>query len=183
MVSAVKKNIEVEARSFISQSRLRQLGSFFDKKAKLEKKITDETVYFSGPKDLRIRRDNHHTYLILKEGKIHDDHREEIEIVCPKEEFNNLENLLQALGFKVEIRWQRQRRIYCWQGVKVFLDDTKGYGQIIELEKMASEKDKTKVHAQLVKLIESLGIKITPKEEFNKKFAYYKKNWRKLLSF
>jgi hypothetical protein len=47
---------------------------------------------------------------------------------------------------------------------------------------MASEKDKTKVHAQLVKLLESLGIKITSKEEFNKKFDYYKRNWRKLLS-
>jgi predicted adenylyl cyclase CyaB len=174
-------NIEVEARSFIDKSEFRRLKNFFDKNGKLTGEINDQTVYFSGPKDLRIRRDESHAYLILKEGKIHDDHREEIEINFGREDFGRLEQLLLVLSFKVEIRWQRRRRIYRWRSVKVFLDDTRGYGQIIELEEMASQKNKVKIHKQLVGMLESLGIKITPKEEFNQKFEFYKRNWRNLL--
>lgn len=182
MESRGKKSIEVEARSFINKSEFRRLKNFFDKKGKLTGEINDQTVYFSGPKDLRIRRDDSHAYLILKEGKIHDDCREEIEISFSREDFERLEQLLLVLGFKVEIRWQRKRRIYRWRSVKVFLDDTRGYGQIIELERIVSSKNKVKVHAQLVGMLESLGIKITPKEKFNQKFEDYKRNWRKLLS-
>ena len=177
-----RKDIEVEARSFIFPKEFKRLAEFFNRKAKFEKEITDETVYFSGPKDLRIRRDAKNAYLILKEGKIHDKYRREREIVLKRADFGKLEDFLKALGFKVEIRWQRERRIYYWQGVKVFLDDTKGYGRIIELEKISRVEDKEKVYAGLVEMLKFLNVKITPKAEFDQKFEDYKKNWRKLLS-
>ena len=58
------------------------------------------------------------------------------------------------------------------------LDFTKGYGYIIELEKMSSEDNKEKEYENLRQKLKSLGIEITSKEEFDKKFLYYKENWK-----
>jgi len=85
------------------------------------------------------------------------------------------------LGFNVEVAWFRKRKIYDWQGVKVFLDDTKGYGKIIELEKIGKEDEERKIHEKLKEKLKSLGVKITPRKVFEKKFKYYKNNWRKIL--
>jgi len=32
-----------------------------------------------------------------------------------------------------------------------------------------------------IQKLKSLGIEITPKEEFDKKFQYYKENWKSLI--
>ncbi len=91
-------------------------------------------------------------------------------------------NLFEFLGFKKEILWLRKRIEFLWKdGVKVCLDDTQGYGYIIELEKMTTVEKSQETHQMLVREMEKLGIEITPKEEFQKKFEYYKKNWEKLI--
>lgn len=169
---------EVEARSFISKNQYRRLIKLFNKKARLIKKIKDRTVYFKAREDLRIREDNYYSYLILKGGKIHDDYRPEIEIKLNRNEFGKLEELFLALGFPIKVKWFRQRRIYQWQDLKVYLDFTKGYGYIIELEKIISKRNLVKVHRELSERLKSLGISITSKKEFNKKFNYYLKNWQ-----
>lgn len=174
------KNIEVEVRSFITPKECRRLRGVFDKNGRFLGEDFDETVYFKAPKDLRIRRDGKLSYLILKEGRIHDGCRKEIEIKLPKQEFKNLEELLTSLGFKVEIRWYRTRRAYKWKGVSTYLWVTKGYGYVIELEKMSNEQQKEEVHKKLIKLLKSLNVKITPREEFEKKLSYYKKHWPRL---
>ena len=174
------KNIEVEARSFIAPKKYEELKKFFDKKGKFLYQDFDETVYFKAPKDFRIRQDSNYSYLILKEGKIHDKYRKEIEIKLPKEEFQDLEDLFISLGFKVNVRWYRTKRMYKWRGINAYLWVSKGYGYIIELEKMSNEKQKKEAHRKLTKLLESLNIKITPRREFEKRFTYYRRNWRKL---
>jgi len=61
------------------------------------------------------------------------------------------------------------------------MDYTKGYGYIIEIEKVCSEKEKDKTLELLKEKMQELKIPLTPKEEFNKKYEYYKKNWRRLI--
>lgn len=73
--------------------------------------------------------------------------------------------------------------VFNWGGIKVFLDDTRGYGLIIELEKIGTLKNKEKIHKYLVERLRYLGVKITPREIFEKKFKYYKNNWRKILKY
>jgi predicted adenylyl cyclase CyaB len=178
------KNIEIEARSFITKKQYKSLLQKLREGAKFIGSVNEETVYFSGPgKDLRIRRDDKNAFIILKEGRVHDDSREEIEIKFNTNEFKNIEELFKRLGYRDAIRWFRKRRIYKWGGVKLFLDDTKGYGLIIELEKLGKVKEKGIVHRDLESKLKSLGIKITPKSEFNKRFKYYKNNWRKILKY
>ena len=173
---------EVEARSFITKNQYNRLIKFFNKKAKLLKRIKDKTFYFKAKKDLRIREDGKYSYLILKGGKIHDDYRSEIEIKFNREDFSKLEELLLALGFPVKVKWFRKRNVYQWRDLKAYLDYTRGYGYIIELEKIAQKGNLAKIHQELNHKLKYLGIKPTPKKESNKKFNYYLKNWRRILN-
>ena len=174
-------SIEVEIRSFISKEKFDDLLDFFKKNASLVKEDYQETFYFDCDQDLRIQRNNFFSKICLKKGNIHDDYREEIEIKFDRDEFEKLEKLFLSLGYNVEIKWFRKRFEFKWDDIKVCLDYTKGYGYIIELEKICSENKKELEFEKLKQKLKSLGIEITPKEEFNKKFLYYKKNWRSLV--
>lgn len=177
------KNIEIEVRSFIDRQEYQRLFEKLRKKSKFLGSANEETIYFKVKKgDLRLRRSEKGTFLIFKEGKIHDDSREEIEILLNKNSFRKIEELFKRLGFKEEIRWFRKRTIYKMGDLKVFLDDTKGYGLIVELEKIGTIENKEKIHKLLEEKMKSLGIAVTPKRIFEKKFKYYKNNWRKILS-
>ena len=174
-------SIEVEIRSFISKEKFDALLDFFKKNASLVKEDYQETFYFDCDQDLRIQRNNFFSKICLKKGNIHDDYREEIEIKFDRDEFEKLEKLFLSLGYNVEIKWFRKRFEFKWDDIKVCLDYTKGYGYIIELEKICSENKKESELEKLKQKLKSLGVEITPKEEFNKKFLYYKKNWRSLV--
>ena len=117
----------------------------------------------------------------MKKGKLHDDSREEIEIKFDKSEFENLEKLFLALKYNTEIKWFRKRSQFKWDDITVCLDYTKGYGHIIELEKMCTEETKEREFEILKQKLQSLGVNISSKEEFNQKFQYYKENWRSLI--
>ncbi len=62
------------------------------------------------------------------------------------------------------------------------LDYTKGYGYIIELEKMSSEQEKEKALQLLKAKLSMLNVLQTPKEDFEAKYKHYKENWQTLLS-
>jgi len=169
-----KNNIEVEARSFITKKQYEDFLKFFRKKGKFLGRDKQITYYLSGPKDLRIQKTNKFSKLWLKDGKIHAKYRQDIEIRCAREDFEKLEELLLKLGYKVQIKWSRVRNDFLWKGIRVSVDWTRGYGYIIELEKRGREKDKEKIYQSLLKKLKELGIKLTPKKEFDKKFNYYK---------
>ncbi len=173
--------IEVEARSFISKKQYEKLLDYFRQNAKFIKEDYQKTFYFDCKQDLRIQRNNFYAKIWLKKGKIHDESREELEIKFSREDFENLKKLFLALGFEVQIKWFRKRFEFLWDGVTVCLDFTNGYGYIIELEKMCAEQKQEGEFALLLAQLKSLGIEITPREEFEKKFSYYKKNWKTLI--
>ena len=85
------------------------------------------------------------------------------------------------MGYNIEIKWFRKRFEFKWGDITVCLDFTKGYGYIIELEKICSGKTKEKESEILKQKLRSLGVEITSKEEFDKKFQYYKENWKSLV--
>ena len=117
----------------------------------------------------------------LKKGKLHDEAREEIEIKFNREDFEKIEKLFLSCGLNIQIKWFRKRNQFNWNGIKVCLDYTKGYGYILELEKLSFKENKEKDLELLKQKLKELNIKITSKEEFNKKFEYYKNNWKNLV--
>lgn len=173
------KNIEVEIRSFITKQQYGKLIDFFKKNAKHLGEDYQETYYFDSEHDVRIQKNRNGGKIWLKKGKLHDDQREEIEVHFPKDQFNNAEKLFLALGYTVEIKWFRTRNTFTWNDITVTIDFTRGYGYIIELEKMATKTTQDTVLSELRKKFEELGIEETPRYQFDKKFAEYKENWKK----
>jgi len=176
------KNIEVELRSFISPEKYSELLQFFNANAKLIKQDYQETYYFDTPEDLRIQKNNAGCKVWLKKGKLHDPCREEVEIKLPPEAFEKLEQLFKSLGYGIEIKWLRDRKQFEWQGIKVCLDNTKGYGHILELEKLSSPENQQSALDELKQKFRTLNLDITPKEIFEQKFNHYKQNWKQLIS-
>ncbi|GEM_PF-2211807 len=72
-------NIEVEIRSFISKDQYQELITFFHKNGQFKGEDNQETYYFDAEQDLRIQRNHTHSKIWMKKGKLHDEHREEIE--------------------------------------------------------------------------------------------------------
>ena len=176
------KNIEVEVRSFIDAERYQQLIDFFDQEAKFIKEDNQITHYFTWPHDLRIQKNDYFSKIRFKKWQLHDDFREEIEIKFDKEDFEKLQQLFTHLWYEIDITWVRKRLQFDWNGIDVSLDFTKGYWYIIELEILSTELDKNANLQILYKKFDELGISITPKEEFTKKFDWYKQNRKTLIS-
>lgn len=175
------ENIEVEIRSFISPQKYGELLDFFKENAEFISDDDQETYYFDAEQDLRIQRNSAYAKIWLKKGKLHDDQREEIEIRFNTDHFLALEKLFSSLGYGVSIKWFRKRIVFDWEGISVMLDCTKGYGHILELEKMSSAENQAETLRLLKEKLQKLGIPLTPKEEFDKRFAYYKENWKSLV--
>jgi predicted adenylyl cyclase CyaB len=173
--------IEVEVRSFISKEEHDKLFDFFKKNSSFIKEDYQETFYFDSEQDLRIQRNNSFSKIWMKKGKIHDEIREETEIKFNREDFEELEKLFISLGYNVKIKWFRNRNEFEWGGIKVCIDFTKGYGYIIELEKISDEENKEKDFIFLKDKLKELGIEQTSKDEFDSKFNYYKDNWKSLV--
>jgi len=173
--------VEVEIRSFISQDEYRQLRDFFTKHAEFKGDDEQVTYYFDGKDDLRIQKNKTNSKIVLKKGAMHAEARDEFEVSCPREEFERLEKLFAALGYAVRIKWFRTRHSFDWEDIIVTLDYTKGYGYIIELEKVCDFKEKEAVLNVLRQKLASLKVKQTSKEEFDKKFHHYKENWKSLV--
>jgi len=86
------------------------------------------------------------------------------------------------MGLDVRMIWIRNRIEFEWENIKVYLDSTEGYGKIIELELHTEDKDKVEIIERILKnKLSSLGIDLTPREEFEKKFQEYEKNWKYLI--
>ena len=175
-------NIEVEIRSFLTKEQYTKLKKFFNKNAELIKEDSQETIYFNSKEDLRIQQNNTYSKIWLKKGKLHDDSREEIEIHTERNNFKSLLSLFQTLGYKIDIKWIRDRRQYQWEDITICLDYTKGYGYILELEILTSEDRKKDTLKKLRSKLKELKIEETPKEEFKKAYNEYKENWKELIA-
>jgi len=175
------KNIEVEVRALISKDEFLRLKKFFNKKAKFLNHHKDETAYFDSNGSTRLRLEKDRCYLVHKSGKIHDRHREELEIDLKKSDFLPAQKFMEFLGKPVIVRWIRERFVWKFNDMKAYLDNTKGYGRIFELEAMTTSKDKEKSYQKMFEIFKNLNIKPTPKQEIQKHYQHYLKNWRKLI--
>jgi predicted adenylyl cyclase CyaB len=205
----IMKNIECEIRSFITKEQFEKLLNFFillrsdeafttakTMKERLEGQADEQVTCYlkrEGEKDcdLRIQQNKDYSKIWMKKGKVHDESREEIEIRFAREDFKKLEKLFLMLGYEVEIKWFRTRRAFKWNDIDVCLDYTRGYGYIIELEKIYREeekgvtgikfqKERDSISYYLKSKMAELGVALTPREEFDSKYIYYKENWKKL---
>jgi adenylate cyclase class IV len=117
----------------------------------------------------------------MKKWNLHDDAREEIEIKFETDDFDKLKSLFLALGYEIEIVRLRKRIQFDLDGIEVSLDDTTWYGKILELEILTDEEGQSSALQRLQEKFKELWIAITPKEEFAKKYEFYKENRKSLI--
>ena len=140
------------------------------------------THYFDAPKDLRIQKNSFGAKIWLKEGQIHDDARREIEIRFAEKDFEKMEALLTSLGYPMKVKWTRHRLQYDWFGVKACLDQTRGYGCILELEMLTDEPGKSGALLELKNRLATLDVVETPKEVFENRYRDYMARWQELTA-
>lgn len=174
--------IECELRSFLTKERFEVLKERLSIEGELVGSDDQVTYYFDGPQDLRIQKSGSYAKVWLKKGKMHDEAREEVEIRTAKENFEALNELFRTLGYTVSIEWYRMRHTFRWRHVDVMLDHTKGYGHIVELEKLCEPEGKAEALEELNALMKELGVTVTPKEEFRKRFDDYRMHWRERIA-
>jgi predicted adenylyl cyclase CyaB len=176
------KTIEVEVKSFITKEQYDNLLEFFHSNSTFTNTQNQDTFYFKGKNDFRIKKDEKKATIVLKKGVLHDEKREELEVNVPKEDFEKLEQLFLVLGHVVDIQWKRKRHNFLWDGINVSVDHTLGYGYILELEKMSDEENKEENLLFLKEKLQELNVKLTQRDVFEKKFSDYKENWKELIN-
>lgn len=171
-------SIEVELRSFITDAEYEQLEAHFHACAEFLGEEDQVTYHLDAPGDLRIQQSTSRAKVWFKTGTMHAEDREEIEIKIEREEFEKLKLLFERAGHTVTSAWFRKRKTFRWDDINVMLDDTRGYGRILELECLVAPEEVEATKERLRKKFDDLAIVITPKEEFDRAYADYRQHWR-----
>ncbi|HTM69073.1 MAG TPA: hypothetical protein VL426_07330 [Candidatus Binatia bacterium] len=176
------KTTECEVRTLLDYFQYEALKERLMREAVFRGEDAQETRYFEGPHDLRIQKSTTCAKVWLKKGKMHDECREEVEVRMEPERFGELERLFDALGYSTGIVWHRHRMRFDWGDIDVSLDYTKGYGYVIELEKMSDDAGREETIRYLKDKLGELGFRPTPKPVLHERFTYYRERWRTLIN-
>ena len=174
------KNIELELRSFVSDKKYLELLDYYKNSSKLLKASRQITYYLDTQIDTRIQISSNGGKVWQKLGNLHDESREEIEIVMDNKEALRLLKIFNNIGYDVQVAWYRSRKLFEHKDFDVALDDTVGYGKIFEVERRVDSKELEKYRKKLRSYIDNLGLEITPRSVFEKQYRSYLKNWKSL---
>lgn len=176
------ENREVELRAFLSAEQYAWLHDFFSREAVFAYEDNQISYYLSGDHDLRLQENDRHAKIWMKKWSMHDETREEIEIPFDKKDFAKMKALFMELWYEVTIIRKRKRLQYVRWDIDVSLDDTQGYGYILELEILCGEAEQEQKLLYLREKFQRLGIAVTAKELFQEKYDRYKHNRKNVLS-
>jgi len=177
-----RKTIEVEVRALLTEAEYRRVKTFLRKHAKYLGAHRDQNAYFDREGRLRISVEPYSAFLKYKGGRIHAKAREEVLIQIRKRDIKSAEALFLRLGFPVTVRWLRHRDKFLWRDATITLDNTKGYGRMIDVEAMAAPRQTRQTYEKLRKLMAGLGLRPTPKEKLTRHYRSYLANWRRLVT-
>lgn len=164
--------IEVEIRSLLTDDDYNRLRKRLDAEAEFIGEELQETHYLHSDNDVRVQKGSKGK-IWSKKGAMHSDAREEVEVFFDAEHFPRVLTIFKNTGHESKVVWKRLRREYSWEGVAVCLDDTEGYGRILELELLSEKGEEEKALKDLNQKIRELGVEPTPKAVFDAKYQEY----------
>lgn len=173
--------IEVELRSFLTGEQYTRIQALLDAEGELLENTNQETWYFDQQSCLRLMRGDEKAKICLKGGTTHDEWREEVDLPIALENVEAARALLRGMGHQVEARWIRHRRRYMWHGIDVALDDTKGHGQMLELELLVEPGAEEPALERLRATFKELDIIPSSREEFERRYSDYMAHWRERI--
>jgi adenylate cyclase class 2 len=116
-----------------------------------------------GVNYLRIReqksRENKRIIFTIKQPQKNQADCKEFEIDVKEEEIENLKSIISLLGFYEFCTIEKERTIYRIGNIEVCLDEITDLGSYIELEKFGDDNEVEKIQSELVKMLESWGVK------------------------
>ncbi|OKY79144.1 MAG: Adenylate cyclase CyaB, class 2 (thermophilic) [Candidatus Methanohalarchaeum thermophilum] len=154
--------IEVEVKAKLSNKTERKVKNKFN----FKKEIKQTDYYFNHPnrdfkktdEALRIRKTNTDTYLTYKGSKLDEKSKSREEYEIKVSDFEETKKILTKLSFRKPKEVKKTRQVYEKDSTKIYIDNVKGLGKFIEVEKIANETEyKNKLH-KCIKLIKDLGI-------------------------
>lgn len=157
--------IEVEVKAKTDPKIKKKLELLGAQKIRKEKQ---EDIYFNAPhknfkitdEALRIRKTPSKAFLTYKGPKIDEKSktRQEIETEIPDPK--NITKILESLGFKKAHKVIKKREIYQLNEFTITIDNVKGLGTYIEIEKdIKEDEDHEKTLNKILKIYKQLGIK------------------------
>jgi predicted adenylyl cyclase CyaB len=170
--------IEVELRSFITSDQYSNLLQRFLKEGRLVEHTRQITYYLEHHIDTRIQVSTKGGRVWQKLGKMHDAARREYEVEMSRTDAETMLTLFRNLDFDFKVIWYRERQAFEVNGISVALDDTIGYGKILEVEIMCEESREEISRSKLLEQLHTLGVDLTDKEIFDTAFAEYLQTWR-----
>ncbi len=172
--------IEVEYRSFINKETYSTLEQEFVKYFDYIGSERQITYYLNHEVDTRVQITGKQCRFWQKLGKIHDVARQETEIILKPEDGPKLLQIFENLGYDIKIAWFRDRKSFKFKNINIELDNTVGYGLILEVEILCLENEISKSKEELIHFLESYRLPISNREVFDDAFRRYEENWREL---
>jgi predicted adenylyl cyclase CyaB len=169
--------IEVELRTFVSAEQFEELRRFLSSQGRQLEHVRQITHYLDHPVDTRIQLSTEDGRLWQKLGKMHDKARQELEVTMPKQNAETILGIFRNLGFAVKVTWYRERRAYRINEITVSLDDTIGYGRILEAEILCADEEADSSYIRLKSFFRTLGLTPSDGKEFDQAFAVYLETW------
>jgi adenylate cyclase class IV len=174
---------EVELRSFVTPAQaeavLAQVSSAGFTQISDERQIT---YYLDIPSDTRVQISTHSGKVWQKLGKMHDTSRTEFNAPMSRESAENMLEIFKNMGLGIKVAWLRHRREFTRGGLSLTVDNTVGYGWIVEVELQSAADDTAPVVEELRGELKKLGLAASPKETFDTAYKSYVANWKTLTA-
>ena len=171
---------EIELRGRLSKEKYLSVKKFLEKNGlfKEEKVRTfyDFSTFIPGEglrgrtKDFRIRETNGQPEVILKLGAWQgSDRREELSVLTAKGSTETLLKIFGEMGFEKAVKGVRHTFAYDYKSVEMALVEVPDHSYYFEAEIVAPAKsDHGKVHKQIEKVINELGLELFSEDGFHK---------------
>lgn len=125
---------------------------------------TESDVYYNHPsrdfgktdEALRLRMVNGGCKITYKGPKLSKTTKARVEHETAVEDFNSIRAILSGLGFTESGIIEKERRIYSIGDTEITIDDVKGLGVFVEIEKIGSLKDE--IEKELFEIAGKLGL-------------------------
>jgi predicted adenylyl cyclase CyaB len=169
--------LEVELRSFITEQQYDDLFHRFLVQGQLVEHSRQITHYIDHKIDTRIQLSTFGGKVWQKLGNMHDLARKEREVMMSRLDAQTMLEIFQGLGFKIKVSWYRERQIFKLGEIAASLDNTIGYGRILEVEIRCNEHEVNEKQNSLLTFLKEIDIHPSSKAVFDKAFAEYIEHW------
>lgn len=169
----MENNIELELRAEVSLDQLEELLTYLNKSKKLLSHTKRLSVMFLGTIsqenfDIRVRiSSNGETELVIKKGDYHSYNRVEYSQKIKKDQFIGIVKIFSLFGFQSKVT-ERENFVFDLGNNTTMVLVKAGSIAYVEIEKMSDEKNITENKSELLRIINSFGLKLIDNgDEFN----------------